>query len=144
MIRLALRKVEQFPVEDTGALERALCQLEDYVCEALRVLASVAMPFWTPVKVFADYTAHIGEMVVADSTTANIILTLPEATANNAGQPIAVVYPVALGTVNVRATPHAGGVACNVQGASVDTGIAGLGVGMYVYASDGAAWWRTL
>lgn len=136
-MKIPFRQITEFPREPMS-LGRALDTFEDNVAQSFRIVGDSFLAILRPTpRKAANYTAVLNELVTADTSAGSFTVTLPDASALNAGQSVAVVRPSAANTLTVRAP------STNVQGQVPNTGDAvPATVGLYVYISTGNDWWR--
>lgn len=125
-------QVKQFSPEQ---LMRQLSQFDGNVADTFKAIEDILFVKLRPTnRKTTDYAAKLGEMVMVDSTTANVGVTFPVSTPQNAGQVIAVACMSALNACNVSC----------IDGTSTinqSTGVALTGVSLRVFYSSGIGWY---
>ncbi len=131
-----LRLVNVFATDSPVELSRQLTTFEANVDDAVRSVSRGALPAFTPTnRKTATYVASVGELVRVDSAAGNVAITVPVATADNAGKCIAISRLSASNAVTAAA------VSGDINGAASLTLTAA--VKLFVLMSDGVAWWST-
>jgi hypothetical protein len=129
VIKLArLRDYHQDPQE----LPRQMRALEDNVADAVKRLDAAFLPNFAVTRRESNARAIVGELVVANPVSSDIVITFPSATVLNAGKPIAVKNTGGAFTVTIAV------VEGTVSGAASEL----LAAGTYLYISDGGDWGR--
>lgn len=104
--------------------------------DAVRSVARGALPVFSPTnRKTATYVASVGELVRVDSSAADVAITLPVATADNAGKCVAISRLSASNAVTAAA------VSGDINGGATLTLTAA--VKLFVLMSDGVSWWST-
>ena len=128
-----MRKISQF-AESGPTLARQCSQLEQNVEEEFDALESIVFLKLTPTNIKAtDYAANLGEMVIVDTTSGNVKLTLPVSSFKNGGQAVALVMLSASHNCVVSAADGS----ATVNRATSETK---SGIGLTRYESAGIGW----
>lgn len=132
------REVGDFQADSPDELTRSIVDLEDNVAAAFKQWLAYAAPILAPTTVkTAAYTANVWDLVVTDTSKGGFTITLPDASARNAGQVVAIARKSASNALLARAP------STNVQGAAPNTGdTVPASTGLYEYRSTGSEWWR--
>lgn len=139
-MNVLFRELGSFP-SDPDELAQALARLEGNIADSFAQAGKLSLPVPVPTdaKVASatavGYAAKLGELVTTDTTAASMTVRLPDASAQNAGQEVAVIRRSAANTLTVSAA------STNVQGAAAGDA-APAATGLYVYVSTGRDWWR--
>lgn len=130
---IKLRRLSDYGGKPEDA-PRKLRALEDNVFEAVTQLDGAFLPVLAVTRRETNCRAALGELVAADTSKSSITVTGPDPSTQNAGRSFAVVRSSLLNVLQVAVAT--GGI----MGAASDVLPAKLG--LYLYVSDGASWWR--
>lgn len=128
------RLISQFPT-NLAQLSSVLSRFEANAEAALVSLDAAKQSRFsvTPAKT-SSYSAKTDEIVTADSTSGNVAVQLPIASAGNAGRPVGVLRVSSANTITVSA------IGQTIDGAAADR--VSIEVGLYLYYSTGIGWTR--
>ena len=127
-----MKRLSRFFTNDLEGLARQQEALEANAADAIKQLDGAFLPVFTATRREAHCRASVGEHVVANTESADITVTFPKATVQNAGRCIAVKKTSAAFTCTVAV------VEGTVDGTvSFLLGTVGR---LYIFLSDGSDW----
>ena len=131
---ITLQRLRSYSEEPKDLL-RQLKQLEDNTATVVKRLDGSFLPVFTVTRRERHCRASVGEFLVANTVQADITVTFPAATSENAGRCIAVMFTDAAFTCTIAVVE--GTVAGSV---SYLLGTVGR---LYLFCSDGSNWGGT-